>query len=116
MTHPPFESMQFRHVARVEEPDGDVEDFIDTPRTFSLVCRQYVQVIPLTGEELVEARKIHPRVTHRVRTRWFDRWTTSLMRFVMNGREFWSAAAKTLEEKNRVLEFLCTEETESSCP
>ena len=103
-------SKQFKNLVRVEKPDGDLEDFTTTDSTWSLAFKQWAEIIPLTGDEELTARQINPRASHRIRMRWSDGVDTTRIRFVHDGRTFWVASHRNLDYRNRVIEFICSEE------
>lgn len=103
-------SRQFNRLVRIETPDGDIEDFTTTDATWSLVHRQWAEIIPLSGDEEIAAKQINPRVTHRVRMRWETGISTTRIRFVHEGVTYWVASARNLDSRNRIWEFICREE------
>jgi SPP1 family predicted phage head-tail adaptor len=103
-------SKQFKRLVSIETPDGDIEDFVSTDATWSEIAKAWAEIIPLTGDEYIQAREINPRVSHRIRMRWNDDYDTTRTRFVWNGRTFHTARALNLDDRNRVWEFICSEE------
>ena len=103
-------SKQLRNLVTVQTPDGDIEDFTTTDATWSDSFKQWAEIMPLSGDEELTARQINPRASHRIRMRWDDKVDTTRIRFYHNDRTFWVASSRNLDYRNRIWEFICSEE------
>lgn len=70
---------------------GDPSDAVFTP-----LAQAYIEVESLSGQQLVEARQVHPETSHRVRMRYVKGVTAAC-------RVVWYSAA---EKRTRTLEIV----------
>lgn len=70
----------------------------------------YASVEPLSGSEQWRADQVQASVTHKVTIRYLA-GVTSKMRIKFGERYLKIASVKNLDERNRTLEVMCTEQT-----
>ena len=76
--------------------------------TWSPAGAVWALVEPLAGQELFEAKRIQPEVTHRVTIRYGSDVTTR-DRLVWDGRTFGILSALNIEERRREVQLSCKE-------
>lgn len=78
-----------------------------TPRT---VAVHWAEILPLTGEERLQAAQVQANLTHRVRMRPLAFVLTAKHQLDYRGRVFRIEAVRDVEERGRLLELDCREE------
>ena len=94
----------------VQTPDGDLEDFTSTDATWTESFRQWAEIVPLSGDEEITAKKINPRASHKITMRWSGGIDTTRMRFAHEGVTYHVASSKNTDMRNRIWTFICSEE------
>jgi SPP1 family predicted phage head-tail adaptor len=82
------------------------------PATVETVCRVYGEITPLTGREYQQAEQMQSNVSHKIRTEMLPQNlgpATSRMRLKHGVRTFEVVSVVNVEERNRELEWMCTE-------
>ena len=66
------------------------------------------EIVPLSGTELIEARQVHGKVTHRLRIRYHSEITNE-HRIQFGTRNFDIISVLNEEERRRFMTLLCVE-------
>lgn len=74
----------------------------------SLVLREYVQIIPLKGDEKYQSKSLNTEVNHKIRLR-YRTGLDSKMRIVYGTRIFEIDSIINLGERNKELHIMATE-------
>lgn len=93
--------------------DSTTGEFTETATT---LCNRYASVEPLSGRELIQAMGVEADVTHKVSMAWDPLTATIIPKYrvrlvsTLGTRYFNILAVRSVEERNRLLEFTCKEQ------
>lgn len=87
------------------DPGSELEG---RPEAWSEFAKAFGEITPLTGTEYQLAQQMQSSVTHRIRTE-FVQSVTPRMRLKYGERCFNVQSVVNVEERNRELEWMCTE-------
>ena len=104
---------RLRHRLQVQARSEAADSFGEPLSTCLDSAQLWAAVIPLSGDELVEAQRVIAETTHRIETRWGAPVTArSRLIYRQTGRAervFEVLAAVNVEERNRELHLMCRE-------
>ena len=102
-------SGQLRHLVTIQQTtasrDSDTGEATDAWSTFA-EC--YANVMPLRGNELIQAQQVQAHVTHRVSIRFLD-GVTGDMRVIHDSRTLHIEGVIDVGERGREMELMCRE-------
>jgi len=109
---------KLRHILTVEQPSAAADSYGQPKEDWKGLGQIHCYVEPLSGEEIVEAKKVAGIETHRITTRW-NRMIDTTMRLTWKQpggkvRVFQIVSVSNVEERNRELLLLCKESDSES--
>lgn len=105
----PTRAGELRHRVAIEELTVTVKDSGGSTKAWTEVARRWMNIRPMQGTELAEARQVVGNVTHKVRMRYYDGLTAKKHRLVFGTRTFQIAAVVNVEERGVQMELVCEE-------
>lgn len=72
------------------------------------VCEVWGEIVPLAGNEYLRAQQMESTSSHQIRTEYFSD-ANPRMRLKHGARTFEVQSVVNVEERNRELEWMCTE-------
>lgn len=99
--------MKRDQLVTIEEftPANDLEAI---PASWSEFAAAWAAIVPLSGSEYLRAQQMQSTSSHRIRTE-FVAGVNPRMRIVYGARVFNVQSVVNVEERNRELEWMCTE-------
>ena len=82
----------------------------DVVPEWATIVRRRAAIVPLVGRELMEAKQINSRTTHRLLMRYWADLTPS-HRIVHKDRNLNIISIRNLDEAGRDMEVMCVEDT-----
>ena len=103
---------RLRHTVEIQRATEAADATGQMIKTWSTIATRKAEIIPLSGDEYMDAQQIQSKVTHRVTMRYYDGLTSV-------DRLYWAAEEVTLNvegthqtgQRKTMLELLCVEET-----
>lgn len=105
----PMQAGSLKHLVAIEElttterPSGGHDD------VWNEVDRRRVNIRPMRGTELMEARQVVANATHEVKMRYYAGLKSTTFRFVFGTRILDIKSVLDVEEANRVMIVTCEE-------
>lgn len=104
----------FRHLVTINKLTSSSTDLTSrgqqsSPR-YGQLCKWKCSIEPLTGQELIQARQLHARCSHKLTGRYVPNVTPQCQAVFRGSRTFHFNEVRNLEERGRVLEIIATEE------
>jgi len=102
-------SGSMRHLIHFEEPTITRDSLGGEVKTWSsLITQEWVQIIPLKGDERYRSSKLDTEVTHKIRLRYRSD-INSKMRIIHEGRTFKIDSILNVYEKDKEQDIMATE-------
>ena len=100
---------QLRHRIEFQERNETRGTQGSVVESWTTLAFRWARIVPLNGQELVNAQQIKNTISHRIELRyWVD--LTAKLRIVFNGRTFGIESVINIDERNREHHCFCTEE------
>lgn len=102
-------SSSLRHLVSFQEDTGTKNSIGEITESWaSLTPQEWVQIIPLKGEEKYQSKSLNTEVNHKIRLRYRDDLDTK-MKIVYGTRVFEIDSIINPFERNRELQIMATE-------
>ena len=95
--------ISFQENSEIKNNLGEIEKAM-----VSLIPQEWVQIIPLKGEEKYQSKSLNTEVNHKIRMRYRTD-LDSKMEIIFGERVFKIDSIINLYERNRELQIMCTE-------
>ena len=102
-------SGELRHRITIEQPTETRDSYGSVKITWSTLATVWAAIWPVRAKEFVSLGQTQSEVTHRIRMRYRNDVTTKL-RIEFNSRYFAINQVINPDERNIMLELVCTEE------
>lgn len=100
---------RFRHKAIIQRQTETLDDYNQPEDTWTTHATVYCSIEPLRGSEYMRAQQMQATVSHRITLRYrADLKPTD--RFLYDGRYFEIQSIINIEERDRFLEVMATEQ------
>lgn len=99
---------QLRHRIKIQEQARTSDGAGGSTIAWNTIATISARVLPLAGQELFEAQKQNPKVSHRVEAR-YRAGVTAKNRILFDSRILNIEAVANLEERGREMHLMCEE-------
>lgn len=96
-----------KFIATIQTPTP-ANDLLGVPGSWADVRRVWAEITPLSGREYLQAQQMTATSSHRIRTEYVAD-VNPRMRLIHGARVFNVQSVVNVEERNRELEWMCTE-------
>lgn len=102
---------QLRHEIEIQQTTDTLDAAGQPTRSWTTFANVWASIEPVSGSELVVARQLDPKTTHKVTMRYLS-GVTAKMR-IRHGTRYLEPVEppRNTDERNIMLEFLCKEAT-----
>lgn len=107
----PLRAGLLRHQITVQTPTDVTDATGAVSSTWETLVTAWAAIWPVTAKEQVAAGQLITTLSHRIRMRYYD-GVTSKCRVKFGNRYFDIKAVINAEERNEMLDLLCTEEVD----
>lgn len=98
-----------RHRVQIQTATETTSSIGGVSRAWATTATRWAAVEPLRGDERATQQQIDAAVTHRVRMRWGTA-VSPKDRLIHRGRTFEVAAVVNVNERDKYIEIMCTEQ------
>ena len=103
-------SGRLRHLVEIWNPTTTADAMGGRTAAYTLAESVYAEVMPLSAKEYFANQQVQSTVTHRVRMRYTSNLTPK-SRIVHDSRTFEVTYYRNVEERDEMVEAMCTEAT-----
>lgn len=108
-------AMRLNKLVEFQKNTGTTPDSRGHPeKIWTTQYREFCSILPLTGNELVVQRQVHPLVSHKITTRWQSSVTPlPTWRIKFGNRIFHIESILNVEERNEFWEIMAVEKIDT---
>ena len=106
-------TQRLRHTVEVQKPTRTRDSLGDAVPSWTTVQDRPAAITPLSARDRLQADQRLNDITHRVRMWWFEGLTHDY-RLKLNSRIFEISSILNKDERNKIMELLCTEQAASA--
>lgn len=106
----PLRAGQLRHLLTIQTPTDSIDGTGAVKSTWATLTTAWGAVWPVSAKEYIAAGQLFTNLTHRVRIRYTGSSLTTKCRIKFGTRYLDIKGIVNTEERNEMLDLMCTEE------
>lgn len=99
---------RLRHRVSIMTPATSADDWHEASQTFTTLAPAWAEILPLAGQEALEAQKLQSEITHKIRLRFIE-GVTPACQVIFGDRTFEVKSALNWGECNKDLMIMAKE-------